>query len=216
MSTHAAPQADIRLIVGLGNPGAQYQDTRHNAGFWFVDEVARIAGATLRPEPRFHGLAARVMLDSHELWLLEPTTFMNRSGQAVSALARFYKIAPEQILIAHDEIDLPVGQVKLKYAGGHGGHNGLRDLHAHLGTPNYWRLRIGIGHPGVKGEVIHWVLKKPAPDQRQLIEDSIAHSLKAYPTMLAGDMDKATLLVHTTKPPRPKPPRPAAAPDGAV
>ena len=207
MSAHSVPQPDLRLIVGLGNPGAQYADTRHNAGFWFVDEVARITGATLRPEPRFHGLAARVMLDSHELWLLEPTTFMNRSGQSVAAIARFYKIAPEQILIAHDEIDLPVGQVKLKYAGGHGGHNGLRDIHAQLGSGDYWRLRLGIGHPGNKSEVTSWVLKKAPSDQQQAIEESIAHSLKAWPLLVAGELDKATAQINTNTPPRPKPPR---------
>ncbi|MGL6204841.1 MAG: aminoacyl-tRNA hydrolase, partial [Giesbergeria sp.] len=127
------------------------------------------------------------------------------------ALARFFKIAPEEILVAHDELDIAPGQVKLKRGGGHAGHNGLRDIHAQLGSPDYWRLRIGIGHPGDRAEVANWVLKKPAPDQRPLIEDSIAHSLKAWPALLAGDMDKATLLVHTTKAPRPKPPRPAAS-----
>ena len=126
----------------------------------------------------------------------------------MAALARFFKIPPEEILVAHDELDIPPGQAKLKRGGSHAGHNGLRDIHAQLGTSDYWRLRIGIGHPGVKAEVVNWVLKKPAPDQRTLIEDSIAHSLKAYPALLAGDMEKATLLIHTTKPPRPKPPRP--------
>ena len=129
----------------------------------------------------------------------------------MASLARFFKIQPEEILVVHDELDLPPGQVKLKRGGSHAGHNGLRDIHAQLGSPDYWRLRIGIGHPGEKSEVANWVLKKPAPDQRTLIEDSIAHSLKAHTAMLAGDRDKATLLVHTTKPQRPKPPRPSAA-----
>lgn len=206
----------IKLFVGLGNPGPEYAATRHNAGFWWIDALARELKVQLQPERSYWGLAARATVQGQALWLLQPQTFMNLSGKSVGALARFFKIQPEQILVAHDELDFAPGQVKLKKGGSHGGHNGLRDIHAQLGSRDYWRLRIGIGHPGVKGEVIHWVLKKPAPDQRQLIEDSIAHSLKAYPTMLAGDMDKATLLVHTTKPPRPKPPRPSAAPDGAV
>ncbi len=202
--------------MGLGNPGPEYEATRHNAGFWWIDALARELKLTLVPERAYHGLMARTSIAGHSVWLLQPQTFMNLSGKSVAALARFFKIQPEEILVVHDELDLSPGQAKLKRGGSHAGHNGLRDIHAQLGSSDYWRLRIGIGHPGVKGEVIHWVLKKPAPDQRQLIEDSIAHSLKAYPTMLAGDMDKATLLVHTTKPPRPKPPRPSAAPDGAV
>ena len=199
----------IKLFVGLGNPGPEYEATRHNAGFWWIDALARELKLTLVPERAYHGLMARTSVAGHSVWLLQPQTFMNLSGKSVAALARFFKIQPEEILVVHDELDLSPGQAKLKRGGSHAGHNGLRDIHAQLGSSDYWRLRIGIGHPGVKGEVIHWVLKKPAPDQRQLIEDSIAHSLKAYPTMLAGDMDKATLLVHTTKPPRPKPPRPA-------
>ena len=206
----------IKLFVGLGNPGPEYAATRHNAGFWWIDALARELKVNLVPERAYHGLMARTSVAGHSVWLLQPQTFMNLSGKSVAALARFFKIQPEEILVVHDELDLSPGQAKLKRGGSHAGHNGLRDIHAQLGSSDYWRLRIGIGHPGVKGEVIHWVLKKPAPDQRQLIEDSIAHSLKAYPTMLAGDMDKATLLVHTTKPPRPKPPRPSAAPDGAV
>ncbi len=205
----------IKLFVGLGNPGPEYAATRHNAGFWWIDALARELKLTLVPERAYHGLMARTSIAGHSVWLLQPQTFMNLSGKSVAALARFFKIQPEEILVVHDELDLSPGQAKLKRGGSHAGHNGLRDIHAQLGSSDYWRLRIGIGHPGVKGEVIHWVLKKPAPDQRQLIEDSIAHSLKAYPTMLAGDMDKATLLVHPTTPPRPKPPRPSAAPDGA-
>ncbi|MBS0610279.1 MAG: aminoacyl-tRNA hydrolase [Proteobacteria bacterium] len=202
----------IKLFVGLGNPGPEYEATRHNAGFWWVDALARELKVTLLPERAYHGLAARANVAGQGVWLLQPQTFMNLSGKSVAALARFFKIAPEEILVVHDELDLPPGQAKLKRGGSHAGHNGLRDIHAQLGSSDYWRLRIGIGHPGVKSEVIHWVLKKPAPDQRTQIEDSIAHSLKAYPAMLAGDMDKATLLVHTTKPARPKPPRPAPAP----
>ncbi|MEW6766013.1 MAG: aminoacyl-tRNA hydrolase [Pseudomonadota bacterium] len=203
MSANAAPSSDnrpdIRLIVGLGNPGAQYADTRHNAGFWFVDEVARMAGATLRPEPRFHGVAARATLDGRELWLLQPTTYMNRSGQSVAALARFYKIAPEQILIAHDEIDLPAGQIKLKYAGGHGGHNGLRDLHAHLGTPNYWRLRIGVGHPGSKDLVVDYVLHAPSKVDREKIDFTIDEARRQLSTLLRGDATAVMNHLHALK-----------------
>jgi PTH1 family peptidyl-tRNA hydrolase len=197
MSTLPAP--DIRLIVGLGNPGAQYEDTRHNAGFWFVDEVARLTGATLRPEPRFHGLAARIMLEGHELWLLKPTTFMNRSGQAAAALARFYKITPEQILIAHDEIDLPVGQIKLKYAGGHGGHNGLRDLHAHFGTPNYWRLRLGVDHPGNKDLVVDYVLHAPSKVDRARIDGVIDEACRQLPALLRGEAAAVMNHLHSLK-----------------
>ena len=201
----------IKLFVGLGNPGPDYEATRHNAGFWWIDALARELKVNLVPERSYYGLAGRTSVNGQSVWLLQPQTFMNLSGKSVASLARFFKIQPEEILVVHDELDLPPGQVKLKRGGSHAGHNGLRDIHAQLGSPDYWRLRIGIGHPGEKSEVANWVLKKPAPDQRTLIEDSIAHSLKAHAAMLAGDMEKATLLVHTTKPPRPKPPRPAAA-----
>ena len=201
----------IKLFVGLGNPGPDYEATRRNAGVWWIDALARELKVSLVPERSYYGLAGRTSVNGQSVWLLQPQTFMNLSGKSVASLARFFKIQPEEILVVHDELDLPPGQVKLKRGGSHAGHNGLRDIHAQLGSPDYWRLRIGIGHPGEKSEVANWVLKKPAPDQRTLIEDSIAHSLKAHTAMLAGDMDKATLLVHTTKPPRPKPPRPAAA-----
>lgn len=201
----------IKLFVGLGNPGPDYEATRHNAGFWWIDALARELKVNLVPERSYYGLAGRTSVNGQSVWLLQPQTFMNLSGKSVASLARFFKIQPEEILVVHDELDLPPGQVKLKRGGSHAGHNGLRDIHAQLGSPDYWRLRIGIGHPGEKSEVANWVLKKPAPDQRTLIEDSIAHSLKAHAAMLAGEMDKATLLVHTTKPPRPKPPRPAPA-----
>ena len=202
----------IKLFVGLGNPGPEYEATRHNAGFWWIDALARELKTTLVPERSYWGLAARVTVQGQSVWLLEPQTFMNASGKSVASLARFFKIQPDEILVAHDELDIAPGQAKLKRGGSHAGHNGLRDIHAQLGSADYWRLRIGVGHPGVKAEVISWVLKKPSPDQRTLIEDSIVHSLKAHTAMLAGDMDKATLLVHTTKPPRPKPPRPVPVP----
>ncbi|MEO7129518.1 MAG: aminoacyl-tRNA hydrolase [Rhodoferax sp.] len=198
----------IKLFVGLGNPGAEYEATRHNAGFWWIDALAHELKVSLAPEKSCHALLARTTLEGQPLWLMKPQTFMNLSGQSVAALARFFKIQPGEILVAHDELDLAAGQVKLKLGGSHAGHNGLRDIHARLGSPDYWRLRLGIGHPGVKTEVINWVLKKPPPEQRIAIGECISRSLKAVPHMARGEMDKATLIVHTSKPPRPKPPRP--------
>ena len=197
----------IKLFAGLGNPGPDYEATRHNAGFWWIDALARDLKVTLSPERSYHGLAARATVHGQPVWLLEPQTFMNLSGRSVGALARFFKIAPQEILVVHDELDVVPGQAKLKFGGSHAGHNGLRDIHAQLGTGDYWRLRLGIGHPGVKSEVIHWVLKKPLKEQREAIDDTITRTLHAVPALLAGEMDKATLLIHTSKPPRPKPPR---------
>ncbi|MCW5287083.1 aminoacyl-tRNA hydrolase [Verminephrobacter eiseniae] len=198
----------IKLFAGLGNPGPDYAATRHNAGFWWIDALARELKTTLLPERSHQALLARTTVHGQSVWLLQPQTFMNHSGQSVASLARFFKLQPEEILVVHDELDIAPGQVKLKRGGGHAGHNGLRDIHGQLGSPDYWRLRIGIGHPGVRSEVINWVLKKPSPEQRALIEDSIAHSLRAWPALLVGEMDKASLLIHTTRPPRPKPARP--------
>jgi PTH1 family peptidyl-tRNA hydrolase len=202
----------IKLIVGLGNPGTEYEATRHNAGFWWVDRAARDLKVSLQPDRAYHGLVARTSLKGENVWLLEPQTFMNLSGKSVGALARFFKIQPQEILVVHDELDITPGEAKLKLGGSHAGHNGLRDIHAQLGTDQYWRLRIGIGHPGVKSEVANWVLKKPAPDQRTAIEDCITRTSLALPHLLAGDMVKATQMIHTAKPPRPKPPRPATLP----
>ena len=159
----------------------------------------------------YHGLVGRCSVNGQTVWLLKPQTFMNLCGKSVAALARFYKIEPHEILVAHDELDIVPGEAKLKLAGSHAGHNGLRDIHAQLGTDDYWRLRLGVGHPGVKAEVINWVLKKPSADHRIAIEQSIARALTALPQLLAGEMDKATLLIHTSKPVRPKPPRPEPA-----
>jgi len=198
----------IKLFVGLGNPGPEYELTRHNVGFWWVDALADELKLTLAPDRGYQGLVARTTLHGQTVWLLEPRTFMNLSGRSVAALARFFKIQPEEIMVVHDDLDIVPGHAKLKFGGSHAGHNGLRDIHARLGTGDYWRLRLGIGHPGVKSEVVDWVLRKPAPDQRVAIEECIVRTLKAVPAMLAGEMEKATLLVHTSKPPRPKPPRP--------
>jgi len=202
----------IRLFVGLGNPGAEYEHTRHNAGFWWLEALARELGVTLQPERSAQALVARVTRAGAEpVWLLQPMTFMNRSGFSVAALARFYKIPAAQVLVIHDELDLQPGQVKLKFGGSAAGHNVLKDIQAMLGTPDYWRLRLGIGHPGVKSEVIHWVLKKPSPDHREAIESTIQRSLQAVPLLLAGDMAAALAKIHE-QPPRPKPPRPKSLP----
>ena len=198
----------IKLFVGLGNPGPEYEFTRHNAGFWWLDEVSRELKTPLMMDKNYHGLVARTSINGQTVWLLKPQTFMNLCGKSVAGLARFFKIQPQEILVAHDELDIVPGEAKLKLGGSHAGHNGLRDIHAQLGTDDYWRLRLGVGHPGIKSEVINWVLKKPSLDHRAVIDQSIARTLTALPYLLAGDMDKATMLVHTSKPPRPKPPRP--------
>jgi peptidyl-tRNA hydrolase, PTH1 family len=203
----------IKLFVGLGNPGSEYEATRHNAGFWFVDELAGQWKTRLTMERAYHGLMARTAQVGNTVWLLQPQTFMNLSGKSVAALARFYKILPEEILVAYDELDIVPGEAKLKL-GGSSTHNGLRDITAQMGA-NYWRLRIGIGHPGVKSEVLSWVLKKPSLEQRSLIDETMARGLKAVPYFLSGDMEKATQIVHTAKTPRPKPPRPAPVPGSA-
>jgi len=206
----------IRLAVGLGNPGPQYEGTRHNAGFLWVDAVARKLGATLVPDRAYFGLVARVNRPEGPLWLLEPMTYMNLSGKSVAALARFFKIEPREILVAHDELDLQPGQMKIKQGGGHAGHNGLKDIHAQLGSADYWRLRLGIGHPGVKAEVIDYVLRRPAPEQREAMEKSVDLSLTALDLLLAGEMERAMMKINA-KPPRSKTPRPAMpAPDVAA
>jgi len=159
----------------------------------------------------YHGMVARVSVQGQSVWLLKPQTFMNLSGKSVASLANFFKIPAQDILVAHDELDIAPGEAKLKLGGSHAGHNGLRDMHAQLGTDQYWRLRLGVGHPGNKAEVINWVLKKPSSDHRIAIEQTIDRALKALPQFLAGDLEQATRLVHTSKPPRPKPPRPLVA-----
>jgi peptidyl-tRNA hydrolase, PTH1 family len=201
----------IRLIAGLGNPGPEYAATRHNAGFWFVDAVASRLRAPLAPERSYFGKAARANVAGQPVWLIEPTTYMNLSGKSVAALARFFKIEPHEILVAHDELDLMPGQVKLKQGGSHAGHNGLKDIHAQLGSADYWRLRIGIGHPGVKAEVIDYVLKRPLAVQRVEIEKSIEQALSGLELLFAGDMERATMKINA-RPPRPKPPPVAATP----
>lgn len=206
----------IRLLVGLGNPGPEYEATRHNAGFWWIDAVAAKLGARLVFERSYHAQVARVSRPAGEsLWLMQPQTFMNLSGKSVAALARFFKIAPGEILVAHDELDLLPGQVKLKLGGSPAGHNGLKDIVAQLGSPDYWRLRLGIGHPGVKAEVIHYVLKKPSPSDREAIAQSVARTLDALDLLLAGEMERAMMKIHG-KPAAPKVARPSAGTDKAA
>lgn len=186
----------IKLFVGLGNPGDKYAATRHNAGFWWVDQLVASSNSKLAMDTKFFGLAGKLS-PTADTWLLKPTTFMNLSGKAVAALANYYKILPEQILVVHDELDLPPETVKLKKGGGHGGHNGLKDITTALGTADFWRLRIGIGHPGDRNEVINFVLKAPLKDEKIAINLSIDASIQIVPQLLNGDFDAAMLKLHT-------------------
>jgi PTH1 family peptidyl-tRNA hydrolase len=184
-----------RLIVGLGNPGAEYEDTRHNAGVWFVDRLARELKVSLQPQSKFLGLAAR----AGDLWLLQPTTYMNRSGQSVAALARFYKIEAAEVLVVHDELDLLPGGIRIKQGGGAGGHNGIKDIQAQLGTPDFWRLRLGVGHPrnlSLAQEVADFVLHRPRADEREAIDRALDRCLLAWPKLAAGDYAAAQQLLH--------------------
>ncbi|MFT4047044.1 MAG: aminoacyl-tRNA hydrolase [Solimonas sp.] len=190
--------SELHAIVGLGNPGAEYERTRHNAGFWFVDQLADAARVPLRSEAKFHGQLARIKLGGRDVLLLKPGTFMNRSGQSVQALAQFYKLAPASILVAHDELDLPAGTVRLKAGGGHGGHNGLRDIHKALGD-GYLRLRVGIGHPGDKNLVLNYVLGRPSRDDDETIRGSLIDAAGAVETWLTRGWDHALKQLHTAK-----------------
>ncbi len=188
----------IRLIVGLGNPGSEYEQTRHNAGFWLVDNLA---GSQLTREARYHALAAKMNIAGQEVWLLEPQTYMNRSGQSVGALARFYKLLPEDILVVHDELDLPPGSAKIKKGGSSGGHNGLKDITAALGTQDYWRMRIGIGHPrnmNLQQQVADYVLHRPRKEEQALINDAIEKSLDVIPLLCEGKFEAAMMKLHST------------------
>jgi len=187
----------IRLIVGLGNPGREYETTRHNVGFWWVDELARGEKLSFRSDAKFHGEVVRGQLDGQEVWLLKPQTFMNLSGRAVGAMAQFYKIAPSEILVVHDELDLQPGIARLKLGGGHGGHNGLKDIIAHLGTKDFWRLRLGVGHPGDRAEVVNYVLNNPRREERELIEEAMQHSLHVAQLVIAGKAEAAMLKLHS-------------------
>lgn len=189
--------ARVDLIVGLGNPGPEYEHTRHNAGFWFVDAVAQAKGAHFRQEKKFHGEVARFHASGHDIWLLKPDTFMNLSGQSVQALASFYKIDLQHILVAHDDLDLPPGVARLKQGGGHGGHNGLRDITSKMGGNGFQRLRLGIGHPGDKQKVTGHVLKKTSTDDQVEIERAIEQAIKVLPEVIEGNLQKAMNQLHT-------------------
>ena len=189
----------IRLIVGLGNPGPEYAATRHNVGYWLIDAIVRREGGQLRAERKFHGEVGQVTLAQQPCWLLKPTTFMNRSGLAVAALSQYYKIHPEQILVAHDELDLPPGRIKVKQDGGHAGHNGLRSTIAALGSPSFVRYRIGIGHPGDKDQVSHYVLHPPSAAERQKIMAVITEAVAAVDELVRGDCDAAMRRLHALK-----------------
>jgi PTH1 family peptidyl-tRNA hydrolase len=193
----SARSIDLKVIVGLGNPGAKYTETRHNAGFWFVEEVARQYSASFRNEKKFFGDVAKVSVNGKEIWLLKPETFMNRSGQSVKALASFYRIAADQLLVAHDEIDLPPGTAKLKTGGGHGGHNGLRDIINQLGTNEFHRLRIGVGHPGSKDQVVDYVLHNPSREERILIDQDIDDAVRIMPELASGVLEQAMQKLHS-------------------
>jgi peptidyl-tRNA hydrolase, PTH1 family len=184
----------IKLIVGLGNPGDKYEATRHNAGFWFADQIAAQSNCKLAMDTKMFGFVAKFNQDKY---LLKPTTFMNDSGKAVASLANYYKILPSEILVAHDELDLPAGSTKLKFGGGHGGHNGLRDIHAALGTADYWRLRLGIDHPGDKNEVINYVLKAPTKAENDALQASIHAACGVVPLLINGEFESAMQKLHT-------------------
>lgn len=188
----------IRLIAGLGNPGREHERDRHNVGFWLVDRLASMEGASLRKEAKYHGLVARLAGPDGDVWLVEPQTYMNLSGKSIGALSRFYKVAPEEVLVVHDELDFLPGTVKLKLGGGAGGHNGLKDTIAQLGGQSFWRLRIGIGHPGDRDLVADYVLSSPSPADRGAIEDAIERSLAIVPELLAGKTEIAMQKLHST------------------
>ncbi len=189
--------SDIRLIVGLGNPGADYVNTRHNAGFWFVELLARQFSQSFRFERRFTADETRIRNNGEDLYLLKPQTFMNRSGQSVGEIARYYKLKPSQMLVVHDELDLEPGDNRLKRGGGHGGHNGLRDIIAHLGEREFFRLRVGIGHPGDRNQVVNYVLHKPSVVELDAIETANQRTLEVMPLVFEGRMDKAMQALHT-------------------
>jgi PTH1 family peptidyl-tRNA hydrolase len=191
----------IRLIVGLGNPGPEYEQTRHNAGFWLVDNLANsLPGTRLQRDSRYNAMLAKTAIGGNEVWLLEPLTFMNRSGQSVGALARFFKIAADEVLVVHDELDLMPGIARLKKGGSAGGHNGLKDITAALGTQDYWRLRLGIGHPrtlSLQQQVADFVLHRPRREDQELIEQAIDKSLQVMPQIVEGKFEAATMKLHT-------------------
>ncbi len=193
---NAPAKTPIKLIVGLGNPGAEYDDTRHNAGFWFVDLLAARHGAVFKAESKFHGQACRIRFGHQECWLLKPATFMNRSGQSISSLAKYYKIEPAEILVAHDELDMAAGVARLKLGGGHGGHNGLRDTIKSLATKDFWRLRVGIDHPGDAKQVVNYVLGRPSRGDAAEIEMALDNAERVLSDILSGEFQQAMNRLH--------------------
>lgn len=187
----------IRLIVGLGNPGIEYEHTRHNIGFDFVDELASLWKISLKEEKKFFGQVAKINLLENEIWLLKPSTYMNKSGTSVQSIAKFFKISPEEILVIHDELDIPCGQIRFKKGGRNGGHNGLKDIQAWLGTADFYRLRLGIGHPGDRNLVVHYVLHKPLAEEKVLIDEALHKSLNALPLLLKGEFGRAQQQLHS-------------------
>ena len=188
---------EIKLIAGLGNPGKEYEGTRHNAGFWWIEEFARKHGGTFKAESKFHGLVARSQVNGKEILLLKPQTFMNASGRAVAALAQFYKITAAEIWVVHDELDLPPGSAKLKFGGGPGGHNGLKDMIAHFNTRDFWRLRIGIGHPGEREDVVGYVLRAPRSEEKTLMEQAMQRAQDVAQLIIDGKQEAAMLKLHS-------------------
>lgn len=189
--------SQIKLIVGLGNPGSEYEHTRHNIGFDFIDELAYTLKTNFKPEKKYFGYVAKTTLADGELWLLKPTTYMNKSGTSVQALTKFYKIKPEEILIVHDELDIPCGQVRFKKGGSNGGHNGLKDIQSWLGTADFYRLRIGIDHPGDRNLVINYVLHKPTLQQKKLIESAVEKCLSVMPKLFNNEFNAVQQILHS-------------------
>jgi PTH1 family peptidyl-tRNA hydrolase len=192
----------IRLIVGLGNPGAKHESDRHNAGFWFIDRLANQHKQLLQPEKRFLGKAAKIRVEGQDIHLLTPDTYMNLSGESVGPLCRFHKITPQEVLVVHDELDLKPGMARLKQGGGNGGHNGLKDIQSHLSSPQFWRLRFGIGHPRdlpgdkAKMDVADYVLKKPSSEEQSKIDQAIDKALRTLPLFIKGDVQNAMQAIH--------------------
>jgi peptidyl-tRNA hydrolase, PTH1 family len=188
----------IRLIVGLGNHGVEYENTRHNAGCWLVQTLAKQHNLIFRPETKFKGLVSKLVINESDCWLLQPLTYMNKSGESVKALTDFYKISPESILVVHDELDFAPGTIRLQHGGGHGGHNGLKNLIEHLHTNQFYRLRIGIGHPGNKDKVSDYVLNSPTKVEKEQIQQAINKALEIMPTIFTGEIAKAIQTLHTS------------------
>ena len=193
----AALTVEIKAIVGLGNPGPKYSQTRHNAGFWFIEELARASAVSFLPEKKFHGEIAKLISGANNVWLLKPGTFMNRSGLSLKSLLSFYRIEPQNVLVIHDEIDLPAGEIKLKSGGGHGGHNGLRDIINQLGSKDFLRLRIGVGHPGSKDQVVDYVLQRASKNEMIDIDVAMTSALKTMPDLLSGNLEQAMQALHS-------------------